>query len=161
MSGKKIEPTLIPVILLLLAVTSCVRESRIEYNVFRGVSTSGWLRDAPVAFSTDRALDTLRAGHYDVSLTVRALETYPYEDLWLRVEDASLRGESGADTIRIPLTDGAGNWTGKARRGVVETTCVLHADTVLYPGYEMEIRHVMQCDTLPGLLNIGLKIERK
>ena len=59
------------------------------------------------------------------------------------------------DTVNIPLSDRYGRWLGKGIGASFQTTdtvaTLLHAS-----GSEVRIRHMMRCDTLRGINQLGI-----
>ena len=64
-------------------------------------------------------------------------------------------GKTVHDTVDIPLSDRYGRWLGKGIGSSFQTTdtvaTLLHAS-----GSEVRIRHMMRCDTLRGINQLGI-----
>ena len=88
---------------------------------------------------------------------VRHTEQYPYQNMWLFVDDAGRQ-----DTIEFYLADDRGQWLGNKHHGFIEMP-VLWEETKHFSdtgAYTMRIAHGMRDSLLRGVTDIGLEILR-
>jgi gliding motility-associated lipoprotein GldH len=94
---------------------------------------------------------------YSILVYVRHTERYPYQNMWLFVED-SLR----SDTIEFYLADDRGQWLGNKHHGFIEMPVLLESN-YHYPDtghYSLSIRHGMRDSLLRGITDVGIEIIR-
>ena len=89
---------------------------------------------------------------------VRHTERYPYQNMWLFVDDNGYR-----DTIEFYLADDRGQWLGNKQNGFIEMP-VLYEDTKQFADtgrYTLTIRHGMRDSLLRGITDIGMEIRKQ
>ncbi len=100
-------------------------------------------------------------------INVRNTEAYPYRNLYVFVKTIFPNQKVKKDTVGIILADNTGKWLGSGS-GFLSSSQHL-SNTILYqynkrfpiPGeYRFEIEQAMRTDTLVGIQNIGLKIDK-
>lgn len=100
-------------------------------------------------------------------INVRNTEAYPYRNLYVFVKTTFPNEKVKKDTVGIILADNTGKWLGSGS-GFLNSSQHL-SNTILYqynkrfpiPGeYRFEIEQAMRTDTLVGIQNIGLKIDK-
>ncbi len=150
------------VVLLLTALGACSRFDRVRYSRFVNLNPSGWEATEQCVFdlADDSAAFSDPAARYDMIVTVRHTTAFPYNNLWLKFEELTR-----ADTIvttrqELSLTSPSGSWRGKGVQGIYEFSDTIRHGIMLFPGYTLSITHDMPARTVPGLLDIGLTIER-
>ena len=138
------------VIGLLTFFTSC--RSDIVYSRFVPISSGEWSVDSVVQF--DYTISDATAD-YTLLVYVRHTERYPYQNMWLFMDDGTRR-----DTIEFYLADDRGQWLSNKHHGVMEMS-VLFEPSKHYPDtgcYHMTIQHGMRDSLLRGVMDIGLEI---
>lgn len=137
-------------ILPLLLLMAC--SPKTVYFEYHSFPLEGWEADSIVSFcfSVPDATKT-----YDAIISVRHTERYPYQNMWLFVQNENL-----SDTIEFYLADNRGRWLGngfgdkrempvlylqKQHFGLTDTICI-------------SIRQGMREQLLRGVSEIGLKI---
>lgn len=121
--------------------------------------------------TTDRAVmefnidDTI--SQHNFYLNVRNTESYPYRNLYVFVKTTFPNGKFSKDTVGVILADATGKWLGSGN-GYLSSSQHL-SNTIMYKynkrfplsgEYKVEIEQAMRVDTLEGIRNVGLKIER-
>ena len=142
------------ILIMLLAVTLSACHSDIIYSRFVPMKPGSWHMDSVARFDYPV---TDAAPSYRVLLYVRHKENYPYQNMWLFVENAGLR-----DTIEFYLADDRGRWLGDKHHGFIEMP-VLYEDHLHFPDtgvYHMEVRHGMRDSLLRGVTDVGVEIIR-
>ena len=138
------------VIGLLTFFTSC--RSDIVYSRFMPISSGEWSVDSVAQF--DYTISDATAD-YTLLVYVRHTERYPYQNMWLFMDDGTRR-----DTIEFYLADDRGQWLSNKYHGVMEMP-VLFETSKHYPDtgcYHMTIQHGMRDSLLRGVMDIGLEI---
>ena len=149
--------------IVLIGLASCFSACRsdIVYTHFSPVfvdetmlSSGGWHTDSILRFTY--TITDVESNYY-MLVYVRHTERYPYQNMWLFVND---RGRK--DTIEFYLADERGRWLGDKHHGYIEMPvlmeeCVHYPDTGLFC---VEIAHGMRDSVLRGVTDIGLEIIR-
>jgi len=95
---------------------------------------------------------------YQIVLYVRHTEHYPYQNMWLFIND-SLH----TDTIEFYLADDRGVWLGNRHNGFIEMP-VLYEDNHRFAAagdYRLSLQHGMRDTLLRGVADVGMEIIRK
>jgi gliding motility-associated lipoprotein GldH len=143
--------------LLLILLLSCNSDIIFTDNV--AMQDNVWeLSNVPdFSFLID---DTARLT--DVILTLRSGSDYPYRNLFLFVTISSPDGNIMTDTLEYYLADEKGNWYGKGF-GDIHEFSLPYRTNVYFPEkgtYLIKIQHGMRIGDLPGIYDIGLRIEK-
>ncbi len=155
--------TISGVVLLILSVTSC-SEDRLVFEKNVEIPNAHWA-------VTDKAIlevevtDTV--SQHNFILNVRNTEEYPYRNLYVFVKTKFPNGKSSRDTVGVVLADATGQWVGSGS-GFLSSSSH-HSNAIMYHynkrfpisgTYQIEIEQAMRTDTLIGIRNIGLRIEK-
>ena len=135
-----------------LAFTSC--QTDVVYSQFHPISSEQWHADSIVRFDytiEDTTLD------YRILLYVRHTERYPYQNMWLFVDNGEM-----VDSIEFYLADDRGQWLGDKHNGIIEMAVLMEeskhfSDTGTY---YMKVQHGMRDTLLHGVSDVGLEIVR-
>lgn len=146
---RKLTASLLTAVLLL--ASGCGDEVLNSYSEYHRLPESGW---------TYRDIETYAPVHADslcrgtLVVGIRHSADYPYTSVCVEVEFSD-NGNIKHDTVNIPLSDRYGRWLGKGIGASFQTTdtvaTLLHAS-----GSEVKIRHMMRCDTLRGINQLGI-----
>lgn len=148
---------------IVLILTACEDKNRVfEENV--EIPAERWTV-AEKAILEAEINDTLSSHNFLIN--VRNTERYPYRNLYVFVKTIFPNGESSKDTVGIVLADATGRWLGDGG-GYLNSSSHL-SNTIMYKynrrfpisgTYRFEIEQAMRTDTLIGIKNIGLRIEK-
>ncbi len=135
---------------LALTLTAC--RHGIVYSQFIPIPSGEWHVDSVAQFNYTIA--DKEAG-YQVLVYVRHTERYPYQNMWLFLDNDSQR-----DTIEFYLADDRGQWLGDKHHGFIEMPVLIEqnyhfADT---GRYAMSIQHGMRDSVLRGVTDVGFEI---
>lgn len=138
--------------MVVAAFSAC--NSDIVYSHFSPISSSKWHIDSVAHF--DFTVEDATPD-YRVLVYVRHTERYPYQNMWLFVDDGLYR-----DTLEFYLADDRGQWLGDRKHGFIEMPVLLEenkhfADTGVY---HYSIQHAMRDTLLRGVTDVGLEIRR-
>lgn len=137
-------------LLILLSNLIGACSSGTVYTEYHSFSQQGWHADSVIdyTFSIDDTTAT-----YDIIVNVRHQENYPYQNMWLFVEN---------DTIEFYLADNYGNWLGNGKNGLIEMPVLCeHNYTFPHSGsYTWSLQHGMRADWLKGINAVGLQVTK-
>lgn len=124
----------------------------------KDVSLEGWSSDDGLLFHWD-VQDTLF--RHDLLLDVRHGQSYPYSNLYVFLTYRFPNGKSRLDTVECTLADEQGDWRGSGFGDLVDQRFLLQSG-IQFPlrgRYGLEVRHGMRHDPIPGLANMGVRLE--
>ena len=153
---------IIPIFLLLCSSVFIGCKHDIVYSQFHPipdsdrtiVSSEKWHVDSVLHFDY-RIQDTIQ--DYRILLYVRHTERYPYQNMWLFVENNHRR-----DTIEFYMADDHGRWLGDKQHGFIEMP-VLFEESIHFPDtgvYHLSVQQGMRDTLLRGVVDIGVEIRR-
>jgi len=104
--------------------------------------------------------DTLQKHEFFIDL--RHDQTYPFSNLYLFVDYTFPNGRSRQDTVLCELADSRGTWLGTGSGPIVDHRIGVQTQTAfpLVGNYEVTIAHAMRKDPLPGILDVGFRLEK-
>lgn len=161
---KIIAPTLLLLGVVGLIFSSCADENYVfDQNV--EIPNAEWLASEKAILKVSIE-DTV--SQHNFYINVRNTEVYPYRNLYVFVKTIFPNEKVSRDTVGIVLADPTGKWIGSGS-GFLSSSQHL-SNTILYQynkrfpisgEYVFEIEQAMRLDTLPGIKNVGLKIEKR
>jgi gliding motility-associated lipoprotein GldH len=104
--------------------------------------------------------DTISSNN--IFFTVRTGASYAFRNIYLFVSTTSPAGKTITDTLQYMLADEKGKWYGRGFGDVHELNLPFKT-SVYFPSkgiYSFKIRHGMRIETLKGVYDIGLRIEK-
>ena len=138
--------------LLTILLSSCRND--IVYSQFSSIPSGKWHADSVAHF--DYSI-TDEMGDFRMIVYVRHKETYPYQNMWLFIDNGLRR-----DTIEFYLADDRGQWLGDKHHGFIEMP-VLIEENYHFPDtgtYHLDVQHAMRDTLLRGVTDIGFEISR-
>ncbi len=137
------------IIIFSIFIASCTDS---YYNETKNLE-KGWKKNQLQKFEFSTASNS----YFDVNLIVRNHNNYPYRNLWVFV---MLDGKK--DTLQYLLADKEGNWLGNGALKTKEIYFNLYQDKILKAGkHTLILQHAMRTDTLKGLADISIEINKK
>ena len=135
-----------------LSLSAC--SDTIVYSRFSSMKSGEWHKDSAVSF--DYQIENTKVPSTMI-LYVRHTERYPYQNMWLFVDNAGK-----TDTIEFDLADDRGRWLGDQHHGFIEMPVLLEdakqfADTGVY---HLSVRQGMREEVLQGISDIGFEVSR-
>ena len=144
-------------ILLITGIVSCDRKR--VFEAYKTLDNNGWNKDSVVIF--DVALsDTIK--NHNLYVNIRNKGTYPYSNLWLFLSVGSPDGKMVTDTVEFSLAEASGRWKGSGI-GDLHDNQILYKSSVYFPhkgNYTFHIKQGMRDNVLPGIRDIGIRIEK-
>ncbi len=103
--------------------------------------------------------DTISLCHFFIN--IRHAGNYPYNNLYLFLHTGFPNGRSSKDTIELLLAHPDGRWKGKGTGNLLENRyMVKYARRFPIKGaYQFKIEHAMREEELPGIDNIGFRLD--
>jgi len=144
-------------IVALFALTSCDDTRLFEQN--KEITEGIWDVNERVVFDFD-VPDTTTL--YNFYFNVRNTDDYPFSNLYVFSHIVFPNGKLGTDTVELPLTNPDGSWVGKGQ-GDIHDCQLIFRKGVRFPvagHYHMEIEQAMRMEQLPGIKDVGIRIER-
>lgn len=145
-------------VLLLTTLAACSK--RVPYSQVDNIDGNGWHKDSVHSYTID--IDNTN-DLYELDIVLRNDNTYPDQNLWLKVEWKDPQDSLHTDTLNIFLADEFGRWRGRGI-GSNYNNLILYKDSMTYDAvgtYEYRISHLMRHNTLNGLTQIGLQLMKK
>jgi gliding motility-associated lipoprotein GldH len=144
-------------IFLSVLLYSC--NNNVQYTDSVTMPDEEWRLENVPSFETD-IKDTLSSNN--IFFTLRTGTSYPFRNIYLFVSTTSPAGKTITDTLQYMLADEKGKWYGKGFGDVHELNLPFKT-SVYFPAkgiYSFKIRHGMRTETLTGVYDIGLRIEK-
>lgn len=150
--------------LVLTTALSC--SDSLVVSQFQAVEDGKWNTEQPVEF-TFSEIDTL--SRYDMFLSIRNDDSYPYSNLYLIAEMGVPGGETTRDTLEYEMARPSGEWLGKGY-GSIKENKLWYKENIVFPVngvYTLQISHAMRkngtsngIQELQGITDVGFEIEK-
>ena len=132
------------------------------YDRYKSVSLQGWSRNDTLSFDIPRQWE----GNYQLDLSLRAAQTYPYRDISMIIERKVIyykqhkkQEKTYSDTINCEIINDKGILVGQ--KGITSTE-IRQAITAFRlnrnDSMHVTIRHIMSRESLPGISDIGITL---
>lgn len=131
-----------------------------DYSGFVALDSDGWAYGDTVEL-IPTALDSVAPMKVTVSL--RHNDRFPYRNLWLEVSYKERMQDSirlRRDTVNIEMADTYGRWLGHGIGTSYQCSADVNCGVNIVAGSTVKIRHVMRVDTLRGIEQIGIAIQK-
>ena len=156
MGLRRVNKWLLPLLLLLVACDGTL------FHRFSSIEGGLWNSTDTLAFGFEGVSGKHNGCMFDLCLEVRTTAAYSYRNVVMRVE-AFVSGDSlpqAVDTLFCEVYDSNGRHKGSTvgllyQVGSEPKTLSLSADSLLF-----KVSHIMDCDTLCGVSDVGLKLMR-
>jgi gliding motility-associated lipoprotein GldH len=140
-----------------LFLLSCGKD-QVVYNHYLAIDRSAWEKGKEYYFTFQIDENTVP---YNITLEIRNNNLYPYQNLWILLKGEPPVGPMVRDTMECMLADDFGKWLGNGislfQTSFPIKTNYFFADT---GRYTFSFRQGMRSDTLKGIQEIGLLIEK-
>lgn len=139
-------------------ITAC--ESNTVYYRYERASLDGWEKNDTIVFDIPPVKD---AGTYKATVGIRVGSTYPFEQFCLVVENVVLPDNTHTmDTLRCRIQSGDGKRFGDGV-GLRYHGMECHSLIDLHEGDSLHIavRHNMKRHIVPGISDVGIRLERQ
>ncbi len=143
--------------LFAICMTSC--DSNRIYQKYIKIDDYIWNSKDLAEFTFDIE-DTVSI--HNLYINIRHSGLYPFNNLWLFITSVSPEGYTSIDTVQCILADPSGKWLGDGS-GDIWDSKILWKQLVRFPSrgtYSVTYKHGMRLDPLPGILDVGFRVER-
>jgi len=134
-----------------VAAAGCSGDVVNSYSAYSTLPDYGWRYTDAQEFQVEHR-DSICSGTLLVALRHRG--DYPYMDVQVEVAYSD-RGINRRDTLTIALADRYGQWLGKGVGTSFQITDTVGRLTHV-TGSPVKVRHLMRCDTLTGITQLGI-----
>ncbi|MCS6991091.1 MAG: gliding motility lipoprotein GldH [Chitinophagales bacterium] len=144
-------------LIALLPQVSCEPNRHYEKNIV--IKKYVW----DSAFVPEFVVEISDTSHlYNLYLNIRHATHYPYRNIWLIVSMISPDGQQHSRRIEVQLGDEHGKWFGDGLGDIWDYQTLIQQHAYFpAPGlYRFQVIHNMRQDPLPGIMAIGLRIEK-
>ena len=139
-----------------MGFVSCDR--RTVYFKYRHASVAGWEKNDTLTFD----VPPLAAGSYREDLGLRIDDSYPFKGVCFVVKQTFLpSGYVHSDTVNCSLISNDGQ---KKGAGIGYSQYLFHINTLrVHEGDSLHIciRHNMKREIMPGIVDVGIRLEKQ
>ena len=140
--------------------SGCIKDTGL--NVYqKNVSIPGykWDYDFHPSF-TFEIKDT--ASRYNLYITTRHTNQYPYSNLWLLVYSGYEGIKPKVKRVELPLADESGKWLGTGIGDIFEHRIPIQHNTRFDKAgiYHFSLEQNMRINPLPHVMSIGIRVEK-
>lgn len=99
---------------------------------------------------------------FNLFIDVRNRTDYPFSNLYLFVTAQAPTGATSTDTVDYTLAKDNGEWTGKGMMSKFKDNRFPYRTNIRFPvkgEYLITVKQGMRRDSLPGIANIGIRLE--
>ncbi|MGC3979068.1 MAG: gliding motility lipoprotein GldH [Paludibacteraceae bacterium] len=141
-----------------IIVTNSCRRNEIFFQ-YKNITQQGWSKDSVANFDihiTDKDIP------YNFFIHLRHRGNYPYQNIWLFLEQSNPNKKTKKDTVEVYLADQYGKWLGSGA-GSLKEMQIFYQKQILFPDtgvYHLGIKQGMRDSLLRGVNNVGVRIEK-
>ena len=137
--------------------SSCDSKRIFEKNT--EISDSNWDTSERVKFEVN-ITDTISGNN--VLINIRHAGFYPYSNLFLFINTTFPNGKTTRDTVECMLSDDKGKWFGKGLGDLWDARILFKRNVRFSQSgtYIFEYEQAMRVKQLPGVMDVGLRIEK-
>lgn len=139
-------------------LVSCMGNTLFERN--EEIKNHQWDLNSPALFEVT-VNDTTK--QYNIYVNIRNTDKYQYSNMYLFLTSQYPDGRYEKDTLEVILADDMGYWKGSGL-GDLFYNQFLFAKDIRFPlsgTYKFTLQHGMRTNPLPGIADIGIRIEQQ
>lgn len=141
---------------IVMGFTSC--DTNTPYYHYAHTPIDGWEKNDTLRYDVQ---PLKKGGEHQITVALRLNGAYPFRKLYLIMEqDIYPRLQYKTDTICFDVTSKEGRFTGNGISYYQYTVPVCREHFMENDSIHITIRHAMKRDILPGISDIGIKLER-
>ncbi|MDE5985721.1 MAG: gliding motility lipoprotein GldH [Prevotella sp.] len=142
---------------LILFPSSCI--DKCVYDHYEHTTVGGWEKNDALIFE----IPTLKeSGRYVMSLGLRTSEAYPFQNLSLVVEQTSFPSKKKTvDVVNCNIADRQGTMLGNGITLYQYAMPVRKKFHMRGDSLHITVRHNMKREILPGIVDIGIRIDKE
>lgn len=148
-------------LLILFVASICIAcNKQTLYYSFQSIPNQGWSQKDTLNFEMQIADSTT---FYNLFVEIRNRNNYPYQNLPLLLQCfVPQNGKARTDTINLTLADKEGTWKGNGWGGLYQIESPARKMRIDKAGkYKFKIISLLPDTLLPGINDIGIRIERQ
>lgn len=140
----------------LLLFISCTKNNVYENDQI--IRTTNWKASDTLSYKVN-ITDT--GSLYNLYITIRHEEDYPYRNIWLMIYTKFPDGKTLSKRSELTLADEDGKWYGQGVNNIWDDRILLQNDAYFNKvgQYSFALEQDMRQDPLPGIMAVGLRIE--
>jgi gliding motility-associated lipoprotein GldH len=149
--------TIALLVLTIILITACDRTRVFEEN--KKIPDGAWKQDFSVGLDAEITDTTTMQ---NILVNVRNAGDYNYSNLFLFVKMVFPDGKVTSDTLECTLADPSGKWQGDGL-GDIWNHQIMFKPHILFPRtgkYHFEIQQGMRTETVKGIMDVGIRIEK-
>lgn len=142
----------------LILIASACKDNRV-YENYIDIPSHEWNKDSIARFEVE-ITDSIQL--HNISVNIRNTGKYPFSNLWVFIKEISPEGKINEEKFECHLASKTGEWYGSGFGNIFDLQ-VLYKPAIQFtkPGlYTFEMVHGMRDENLPGMVNVGLKIDK-
>lgn len=148
---------IVSVVMTAAVAVSCATDT--VYYSYAHTPVAGWEKNDTLTFNIP---GMAAPGIYSQQVGLRMTSAFPFTSISLIVEQRIMpRGKVLTDTIKCPITDIRGNFLGDGISSFQYMFPLREVTLNKKDSIHVSIRHNMKREILPGVSDIGLKMELK
>ncbi len=148
---------IVSVVMTAAVAVSCATDT--VYYSYAHTPVAGWEKNDTLTFNIP---GMAASGTYSQQVGLRMTSAFPFTSISLIVEQRIMpRGKVLTDTIKCPITDIRGNFLGDGISSFQYMFPLREVTLNKKDSIHVSIRHNMKREILPGVSDIGLKMEFK
>lgn len=148
---------IVSVVMMAAVAVSCATDT--VYYSYAHTPVAGWEKNDTLTFNIP---GMAAPGTYSQQVGLRMTSAFPFTSISLIVEQRIMpRGKVLTDTIKCPITDIRGNFLGDGISSFQYMFPLREVTLNKKDSIHVSIRHNMKREILPGVSDIGLKMELK
>lgn len=148
---------IVSVVMTAAVAVSCATDT--VYYSYAHTPVAGWEKNDTLTFNIP---GMAAPGTYSQQVGLRMTSAFPFTSISLIVEQRIMpRGKVLTDTIKCPITDIRGNFLGDGISSYQYMFPLREVTLNKKDSIHVSIRHNMKREILPGVSDIGLKMEFK
>jgi gliding motility-associated lipoprotein GldH len=142
---------------VVVLIESCDNKMVFEENL--KINNSNWDVSQPLTFNVNIVDTTV---YYNMYINVRNSNNYKFSNLYLFMHTAWPTGQSEVDTLQMILAKADGRWLGSGLGDIYENQIPLKQNFKFYRSgkYRFTLEQAMRLNPLPGILDVGIRIEK-
>lgn len=143
--------------LVATVLISCDRNR--VYEEYTEIPDNIWNNKNKVKFEFE-ITDT--ASLHNVYVSIRHASHYQYNNLWVFIKSSAPNGKTDIDTLECILADKTGKWAGDGLGDIwdIQIPWKMNVRFPVSGKYIVEYEQAMRVDDLPGIMDMGLRIEK-
>lgn len=123
---------------------------------FRNISPAGWDYNDKITF-IPHLNDSVFEGA--LAVAIRHTNDYLYSNIYLEVAVKDSLGQR-RDTFNVALADEFGRWYGRGIGTDYQLSDTVYPSIRLHSPAMITVRHIMRCDLLPDIQQIGITLDK-